>query len=260
MYVNFWSCRNMSAYLLIFIIGFFCSILGSAGGGSALISIPLLTIMGLPPSHAIATAKVWALGTLLSGFYSFARAGKVDKKIGIFCAIFGLLGSIVGGCVLLNIDQSLLEWIFGIGTLVIIIVMMLRKKISATKLHTPEMLIKWKYVFGYISFFFIGIWWGLLAGQAIIATIVLVEFFGKSFTTASGTRKLTGLAIAFWSLAVYLYWGVIRWDYGIIMLSGTLLGGYVWSEFSLKKWEKFIEAVFYIVAITLSIQSVLQLF
>lgn len=90
-------------------IGLLCSIIGSAGGGSALISIPLLALLGITPNQAIATAKVGALGTLLSGLYSFARAGKVDKKIGIACAIIGLLGAIVGGYILININQSLLE-------------------------------------------------------------------------------------------------------------------------------------------------------
>jgi uncharacterized membrane protein YfcA len=81
----------MEVYIFIFFIGLFCSIIGSAGGGSALISIPLLTLLGITPNHAIATAKVGALGTLLSGLYSFARAGKVDKKIGLVCALFGLV-------------------------------------------------------------------------------------------------------------------------------------------------------------------------
>lgn len=250
----------MITYILIFLIGLICSILWSAGGGSALISIPLLTLFGITPTQAIATAKVWALGTLLSGLYSFARAGKVDTKIGITCSILGLLGSIAWGYVLININQNLLEGIFGICTLVIIILMILRKKIYATKITFPGFLIKWRYIIGYVSFFLVGMWWGLLAGQAVIATLVLVEIFGKSFTEASGTRKMTWLAIAFGALWVYIFWDVINWGYGLTMLSGTLIGWYIWSEFSLKKWEKFIEAVFYILAIILSIKSIWKLF
>lgn len=48
----------MLTYLSIFLIGLICSIIGSAGGGSALISIPLLTLLGITPPQAIATAKV----------------------------------------------------------------------------------------------------------------------------------------------------------------------------------------------------------
>lgn len=250
----------MEVYIYIFLIGLICSIIGSAGGGSALISIPLLTLLGITPPQAIATAKVWALGTLLSGLYSFARAGKVDKKIGIACAIIGLLGAIVGGYILININQSLLEWLFGICTLVIVILMALKKRIYSIKIQFPSWLVRSRYFIGYLAFFFVGMWWGLLAGQAVIATLVLVELFGKSFTEASGTRKLTGLAIALWALGIYMFWDVIQWDYWITMLSGTLLGGYIWSEFSLKKWEKFIETIFYIMAIVLSIKSIWKLF
>jgi uncharacterized protein len=249
----------MLTYIFIFLIGLLCSILGSAGGGSALISIPLLTLLGITPNQAIATAKVGALGTLLSGLYSFARAGKVDTKIGIICSILWLLGSIAGGYILINIDQNLLEGIFGIGTLVVLTLMISRKKIYANTISFP-VFFKWRYTIGYASFFLVGMWWGLLAGQAVIATLVLVEIFGKSFTEASGTRKLTGLAMAIWALWVYMFWDVIQWGYGLTMLSGTLLGWYIWSEFSLKKWEKFIEAIFYIVAIILSIKSVWKFF
>jgi uncharacterized membrane protein YfcA len=77
----------MEVYIFIFFIGLFCSIIGSAGGGSALISIPLLTLLGITPNHAIATAKVGALGTLLCWFVQLCpKAGKVDKKIGLVCA------------------------------------------------------------------------------------------------------------------------------------------------------------------------------
>lgn len=250
----------MEVYIFIFLIGVFCSIIGSAGGGSALISIPLLTMLGITPSQAIATAKFGALGTLLSGLYSFARAGKVDKKIGTTCALLGLLGSVLGGYILININQSILEGLFGICTLVIIILMVWKKKIYSTKIQFPKWLIKSRYILGYASFFLVGMWWGLLAGQAVIATLVLVELFGKSFTEASGTRKLTGLAIAIGALAVYAFWGVLQWKYGITMLGGTLIGGYIGSEFSLRKWEKFIETIFYIMAIALSIKSIMKLF
>jgi uncharacterized membrane protein YfcA len=82
-----WKCTFSS-----FLTGVFCSIIGSAGGGSALISIPLLTLLGITPSQAIATAKVGALGTLLCWTIQLcAKAGKVDKKIGLVCALFGLV-------------------------------------------------------------------------------------------------------------------------------------------------------------------------
>ncbi|MBP6921467.1 sulfite exporter TauE/SafE family protein [Candidatus Gracilibacteria bacterium] len=249
----------MGVYIFIFFIGLFGSIIGSAGGGSALISMPLLTLLGITPNQAIATAKVGALGTLLSGLYSFARAGKVDKKIGGVCALFGLMGSIVGGYILIHINASLLEGIFGICTLIIILLMAFKKRIYATKIKLPHFLIGHRYTMGYFSFFLVGIWGGLLAGQAIIATFVLVEVFGKSFTEASGTRKLTGLTIALGAIGVYIFGDVIRWDYGFAMLGGTLLGGYLGSEFSLKKGEKFIEIIFYIMAVLLSVKSIWKL-
>ena len=247
-------------YVYIFFIGFFCSILGSAGWGSALISIPLLTLLGITPNQAIATAKVWALGTLLSGLYSFARAGKVDTKIGIVCALLWLLGSFVGGYILIHIDAKLLEWIFGICTLVIIVLMLVKSKLYKIRISFPKWLRPWKYLLGYSAFFLVGMWWGLLAGQAVIATLVLVELFWKTFTEASWTRKLTWLAIAVGALGMYIFGDVINWTYGLIMLAGTLLGGYIGSEFALMKWEKFIEIVFYCVAIVLSIKGIVNLF
>lgn len=251
--------HSMEVYIFIFFIGLFCSILGSAGWGSALITVPLLTLLGITPMQAITTSKVWALGTLLSGLYSFARAGKVDRKIGVACAVFAFVWSLVGWFILININESLLEGIFGICTLIIIFLMAMRKRIYATKIKFPHWLARWKYNIGYLSFFLVGMWWGLLAGQAVIATLVLVELFGKSFSEASGTRKLTGLAIVIGALWVYAFWDIIRWDYWFTILWGTLLGGYLWSEFSLKKWDKFIEIIFYIMAVVLSVKSIWKL-
>ncbi len=34
---------------------------------------------------------------------------------------------------------------------------------------------------------------------------------------------------------MYIFGDVINWTYGLIMLAGTLLGGYIGSEFALMK-------------------------
>ena len=54
--------------IIIFLVGIGASIYGTIIGGSSLITIPLLILMGLPPHTALGTDRVGIIGLLMAGW------------------------------------------------------------------------------------------------------------------------------------------------------------------------------------------------
>lgn len=85
---------------VVLLIGFVSGILaGLLGIGGGFISTPLLTLIGVPPSVAVATSAHQIVGTSFSGILPRIKPKKVDFKLGFILAISGLFGSYIGAYV-----------------------------------------------------------------------------------------------------------------------------------------------------------------
>ena len=74
-------------------VGFLSGLFGVGGG---FLTTPLLILIGIPPSIAVATGANQTLAASVSGLSSHWRKGNVDFKIGGILMSGGLLGSVFG--------------------------------------------------------------------------------------------------------------------------------------------------------------------
>ena len=61
--------------VVIFFVGMFVSVLSTLVGGSSLLTIPTLILLGLPPHTAIGTDRFGIMGVCLAGWYKFHKKG-----------------------------------------------------------------------------------------------------------------------------------------------------------------------------------------
>ena len=73
--------------LIIFFVGLGSSFIGTLVGGSSLITIPVLILLGLSPHSAIATDRMGVTGIGIAGLYKFHQKGLVNYRIGLITGI-----------------------------------------------------------------------------------------------------------------------------------------------------------------------------
>lgn len=98
-----------ASYFSVFFIALIASTIDAVAGGGGLLILPVLLLLGLPPTTAMATNKVRATAGDFSAMLHF-----LDKKTIKFTRcmlqyfIVAFCGSVVGGVVLMAIDPTIL--------------------------------------------------------------------------------------------------------------------------------------------------------
>lgn len=82
--------------IIIFIGGIAGGLYGSTVGGGALISLPLLVLVGLPTHIALGTQRLAAVMLELASAIKFHRAGKLNFTLAFPLGIVAAVGSIIG--------------------------------------------------------------------------------------------------------------------------------------------------------------------
>ena len=96
---------------LSFLVALVSSSVGTLVGGTSLVTIPSLMILGLPSNVAIATNRLGILGLNIAGWYKFHNLNLVNYQIGIPNGLACLAGSLIGAILLVEIDLILLRTI-----------------------------------------------------------------------------------------------------------------------------------------------------
>jgi uncharacterized protein len=97
---------KVGLHLLIF-IGLITGIIsGIFGLGGGLISVPFLTLIGISPQVAVATATNQMTAGTISSCIAYAKQKRVDFKLGVTMLIGGLKGNLVGIAVFSYLKES----------------------------------------------------------------------------------------------------------------------------------------------------------
>jgi len=234
---------------LLFFLGLITGFVGTNTGGSALVTVPLLISLGVPPHAAVATSKVATVGSMVAGLSQFHKHGKVDYQLAIPACVFAIAGSLIGAYLLLIVPFPLLRKSVGISTLLLTGFSLLKKQQVNAKIHSRGLK-----VFGYFLFFITGLLGGFFGGQAILATYVFLIIFNKTLIESIGTRKVTGLAIALPSVMFYAAHDMIYWPWALVLVSGTLIGSFFGSQYAIKKGDLWVKKIFMAISTLLSVK------
>jgi uncharacterized membrane protein YfcA len=197
-----------------------------------------LIFLGLPPQHAIATAVFAFLGMCIVGLFVYHRGGKADFRIGIPAAILGSCGALMGTFLMTSIPSDILQKAIGISMLVILCLLVARRDLGVRKIQDSPVRnspIRRK----------IGIHSATIAGgTSIIATYVLLLFFGKTYLESAGTRKILFFGVNTVGALMYGSAGLIDWHYAWVLFIGVSIGSYIGATHALKKGDKWVRWLF----------------
>jgi len=218
----------------IFLVYFFSVISGGAG----LIVRSFLIFMGLPPQVAIGTARLSHLGTKFISLTQFHKYKKIDWKLALILFVPSAIGGILGAQFVASVSEDLLKNLIGIVVIVLGFVLFYNKNVGV--LQKEHIQTKFKIFLGFFSVIGTNIVGSVTGGSGILFSYVLIFLYGKTYITASATRKVAGYGGSISSSVFFLYYGFVNWQFVLITLIAGGLGSYFGVHYGIKRGEEWV--------------------
>lgn len=210
--------------------------LNSIAGGGTFITFPALLFAGVPPISANATNTFASCSGYISGAYAFRKELHAHKRELPKYIVISLIGGITGAWLLLQTPESLfreaIPWLLLFATLLFVFGARLNSIFRqfasshhyASLIGGPLLMLMLLGICIYGGFF--------NAGLGIIILSYLVVAGYNNINTMNGLKLLISSCVSLIAIMLFIYDGIIAWYQGIIVLLGSLLGGYVAAHVS----------------------------
>lgn len=250
---------DLTQQLILFVVSILCSTFGTLVGGSSLITIPLLILMGLPPHTAIGTDRFGTAGIAAAGLYSFHRKGMMRYRLAFIVGVPCLLGSFLGANLALQISPELLKhFIVGL-TMILLVIVMANPRLGVVSAAPTGPVTAGRYTLGAVLSFLAGIYGGFYgAGMGTLMVYIMILFLRQTFLESAANTKVAGIMMSVTAAATYAYHGAIHIPLALIMFAGSCIGSYVSAQYSDRIGNVWIKRLFIAVALIMAVKLLLD--
>ncbi|MDI3471836.1 MAG: uncharacterized protein PWQ20_267 [Thermotogaceae bacterium] len=232
----------MLIYILVLLTGVAAGFLNTVAGGGSLLSLPILTFLGLGIDVANGTNRIAILMQNIAATYRFRKSGiNVSKEI-FQLGIPTLFGAALGATIAINLNKELLEKVIAVILIVLAILLVFRPKMWSGKEPKKEI----PKIAQYLVFFGLGVYGGFIQagiGFFLITAIVLVKGFDLVRTNAVKVGVIALYTVL--SLIIFFIGGKVDLLLGLVLGVGNSLGGILGAQFSVKKGSKWIRIILF---------------
>ncbi len=234
---------DIAPLVIIFLTGLFSSVFGTLAGGSSLITIPVLILLGLPPHWAIGTDRMGVTAIGIGGLYQFHRKGLIRYRIGFLLSVPCLLGSFIGANLALQISPAAMKKTIAMMTLALLAFLIVKPGRGIEKVSRP--LTRPDMVIGIFLGLIVGIYGGFYgAGAGTFLAYILILVFGLTFLESAATLKIASILMTLTSALTFASHGAIHYPLAASMFAGSFIGSYAGAYYSDRIGNVWIKRIF----------------
>lgn len=226
------SLSNLDWYFypLIIIAGFVVGAINTVAGSGSVITLTILSFLGLPSTVANGTNRIGVLLQSITGTLTYQKHTEINLKPYRGLILVAVVGALLGTQLAVELNEQILN--FAIGFLMIILLcLVLFKPKQWLKQQSVEA--SWSAPLRYPAFFFIGIYGGFIqAGVGIFLLSALILGEGLTIAKSNGIKLVVVLVYTIPALLLFLYHGQINWTYGLLLAVGQIFGAWVSARFA----------------------------
>ncbi len=237
--------------LILLLGGVFAGIVNTLAGGGSFLTVPLLVMVGLPPTVANATNRVGVMFQCLSGLKGFQQAGV--RGLGGAAAVLPatLLGSWIGARLASEASDAVFGPLFGVLMLLALpVVLWNPKPREADRIESPSVL-------QHAAYFCVGLYGGAIqAGIGIPLLLALVGIGGLDLVRGNQVKLALVAALTAVALVQFVIADKVVWSYGLILAVGTSVGGYAGSRLGARIGPKLVRPVLSVAIVALAVRLI----
>ncbi len=238
---NFFEHHVVILYVFLVVMGFLAGFVDAIAGGGGLISLPALSLTGMPMSIVLGTNKLQSsIGTSMAVF-KYYKDGLINFKTVFRGLLMGFIGACLGAITANYVPNNFMRFIVPFLMLGVFIFNLFNPKLgvhAGKKRMTESIFFS---IFGFILGFY-DAFFGPGTGNFWI--IAIVFFLGYTFLEASGYAKVLNLKSNLFSLAIFLWFGKVNILIGLVMASGQFVGGYLGAKVVILRGSKLVRPFF----------------
>ncbi len=236
------SVMSLTDILLISLSGLAAGFLNAVSGGGAVLTVPALILIGLPPGVANGTNRLAVVLQSLTALAAYKKLNQTDSGLAITLIIPAMLGSVCGALVSVRLDDAVFQTLLAITMMVLLIPVVFEPVLNSNLLAVSRTdrgrrLLQ-------VVFFGIGLYGGLLQiGAGIFILVALSTMGGLNLMLANGVKVVIIMGVTGISCCVFALNGKVDWSAGLILSITTSIGAWFGAHWGVSKGEGWIRTV-----------------
>ncbi len=248
---------SLYSYLFLWFAAILAGFVDSIAGGGGLLTIPALTMAGIPPHLMLGTNKLQGSFGSFSASLKFLSSKQINPRHVWLPFLFSFCGAALGSLIVQQIKADFLEPLILIMLIAVAVFFIfspqMRNEEKPAKL--PPFL--FALIFGSIIGFYDG-FFGPGTGSFFVIAFMTIAGFGLK--DASMRARICNFASNIGALLFFILGGVVLWKVGLLMASGQFIGARIGAGLVLNKGAKLIRPMVITVALVMSIKSLWSYF
>ncbi|WP_455662126.1 sulfite exporter TauE/SafE family protein [Pradoshia sp.] len=236
-------------YILIYLIGFIATTVGTLAGGGGFISFPSMLLLGVPIHSAIGANKVSNTVSSFTSFWHLYRKGEVDWKESIWIMPVSVMGGVAGGMTATFMSASMLTVVASIFLVFGYIISFLGK---GNFTNQKEKLPLNKYSFS--GLFGIGMFDGMFGPGQGTLLFNLFGYLNLSYIKAVALVRLATVSSCMGAAVTYIASDKIIWSVTLCLMLGSVTGAQLGVRIAEKLKPQYVKPILRIMTLLLLIQ------
>lgn len=209
------------------VAGLLSGIFSEIVGAGALVSLPMLISVGLPPVIANGTNRIGTMALYTAAYFSYRDHKSVDVRSAWIYAIPVVAGTIFGSLVAVHLSDNVMQWLI-IGLIAAMALFnsltpSLENRVGATEKPLTRL-----NVFNIILLFVAGIYCGLIAQvMSYLMYFIMVRWMMVDKDVAQGLKFFLAMIVTPFALSIFIIYGRIDWLVGLFLFIGASYGGFL---------------------------------
>jgi uncharacterized membrane protein YfcA len=243
---------------ILFVAAVLGGTLNSVAGGGTFFTVPALIVTGVLPitANATSTVALWPGSLASTGAY---RRELVQQKRGVLYLLVGtsLIGGILGALLLVNTSQStfllLLPYLLLMATLLFALSPYITARLHVGSIEKATL--SWPTLIGVsVAQLIIAIYGGYFGGGIGILMLATLAMMGmQNIHMMNAVKTLLTVCINGVAIILFIMKGIVDWPLAILMIVGTVIGGYGGAYFARKIDQKWVRLFVTVVGISMTI-------
>ena len=233
-------------------LGFAAGLLGSMIGlGGGIIVVPVLTLLGFPPTAAASNSLFAALSNAIASTLSYSKQKRIEYPLGLKLGLLSIPGTVLGAIVSTDVAPDVFKILFGFVLIASAAYIFLRKKIETKEKRISKQMM----IFAIGASFFAGVissFFGI--GGGIIFVPLMVVGMGMAMKKAAPTSQMILLFASLSGVIVHSFLGHPDFLQAGFLSIGSFIGGLVGARLSIDIKERYLQILVSVVILIAAVK------